>query len=137
MAKGTRAILLQAKCLLTCQLSETEPIPVIIYLMLSKSVWVVISLLFFALGFPPLLGTCISASQDGHSHQLPRIRTPLHQTDCTFISQVFASHLDSLHMNNPPILPAGLKTQQIYTAKGSSQVLDTESMLCMKINLKL
>lgn len=60
--------------------------------------------------FPACLGTCVSTSQVGHSHQLPRIRACLHQTDCTFISHVFASHLDSLHMNNPPILPAGLKT---------------------------
>lgn len=111
MAKGTRAILLQVKCLLPCQLSETEPIPVITYFILSKPVWVVTSLLVFALGFPVHLGTCVSASQDGHSHQLLKIRAPLHQTDCTFISQVFASHLDSLHMNKPPILPSGLKTE--------------------------
>lgn len=48
MAKGTREILLQAKCLFTCQLSETEPIPIITYLMLSKPLWIVIYLI---LGF--------------------------------------------------------------------------------------
>lgn len=114
---------------------ETQPIPVITYLMLSNPLWVVISLILFALGFPAHLGSCVSTSQAGHSHQLPRIRAL--QTDWNFISHIFASHLDSLHMNNPPILPGGLQTQQIYIAKGSSQVPDTESMLCMKINLKL
>lgn len=63
------------------------------------------------LGFPAHLGTCVSTSQDGHSHHLPRIRALFHQTACTLISHIFASRFDSLHMNNPPILPAGLKTQ--------------------------
>lgn len=75
---------------------------------------------------PFRLATAISSPESGHYKQTVLSSLtfwPHTLTVCTWIIHLF--------------LPGGLQTQQIYTAKGSSQVLDTESMLCMKINLKL